>query len=219
MITGPQIRAARSLLNWGQAELAKKAGLTQATIANLELEKHSPTKTTSSILISTFEDAGVELLPDGVRKLKGIQEISGENAIFRLFDSIYNSMKTGGELLITGADERKNPPNFESTVNKLRKAGIQFRVLIEAGNTHLLAPLEEYRCVPKAYFSNIPTFIYRDKLALFIPSRRRPLIQVITSASLADSQRRLFEFMWDQGSMPKKSSARQIYFPVMKESA
>jgi DNA-binding XRE family transcriptional regulator len=219
MITGSQIRAARSLLNWGQAELAKKAGLTQATIANLELEKHAPTKTTSSLLIATFEDAGIELLPDGVRKLKGIQEISGENAIFRLFESIYNTMKKGGELLIAGADERKNPPNFDSTVIKLRNAGIIFRVLVEAENHHLLAPLEEYRFIPKAYFSNTPIFIYRDKLALFIPNQSRPLIQIITSASLADAQRKLFEFMWDQGSMPKKSSTRQIYLPVTKVSA
>jgi hypothetical protein len=212
MITALQIRAARSLLSWGQAELAARAGLTQATIANLELEKHNPTKSTANALIATFEDAGVELLPDGVRKLRGIHEISGENAIHRLFENIYNSMKgDGGELLITGADERKNPSNLESSVKKVRNAGVQFRVLVEEGNTHLLGPLEEYRMIPKAYFSNIPTFIYRDRVAMFIPNQRRPLIQIVTNATLADAQRKWFGFLWDHATIPRKSTAPQVY--------
>jgi transcriptional regulator with XRE-family HTH domain len=74
VITGSQIRAARSLLNWSAAETAQKTGLTRNTIQRLEQIDDVPASRTQSLLElkRIFEQAGVEFIgaPDegpGVR--------------------------------------------------------------------------------------------------------------------------------------------------------
>jgi DNA-binding XRE family transcriptional regulator len=62
MIIGPQIRAARALLNWSADELANKVASTRQTILRLEQAVGVPSTKlqTMSSIIAAFEDAGVE---------------------------------------------------------------------------------------------------------------------------------------------------------------
>jgi len=64
MLTGPQIRAARALLNWSGEDLAKKIGLARHTIMNLEKSDGVPPSRTQTLLdIKTaFEGAGIEFI-------------------------------------------------------------------------------------------------------------------------------------------------------------
>ena len=60
-----QCRAARGLLDWTQEHLATRAGVSRSTVRDFERHRHVLHRTTESLLIMTFHDAGVMLLPPG----------------------------------------------------------------------------------------------------------------------------------------------------------
>ena len=64
ILHGEQIRAARSLLGWSQAELAKKADVAHMTVRRLEA-KNGPVQGTVASLVrvqSALEQAGIEFV-------------------------------------------------------------------------------------------------------------------------------------------------------------
>jgi len=64
MILRPeQCRAARGLLNWTQDHLASLAGVSRSTVRDFECHRHELHRSTESLLVQTFEEAGVRLLP------------------------------------------------------------------------------------------------------------------------------------------------------------
>lgn len=60
MITAPQCRAARALLDWTQAELAERAGIGLSTVQDFEAGRHKPYKRTLEKIAATFAEVGVE---------------------------------------------------------------------------------------------------------------------------------------------------------------
>jgi DNA-binding XRE family transcriptional regulator len=60
MTTPAQIRAARALLDWTQADLAAKAGISPTSINTIEREKGDPKLSTVSAIRRALEEAGVE---------------------------------------------------------------------------------------------------------------------------------------------------------------
>ena len=62
MLSSSQIRAARALLGWSGADLAKKSGVGITTLRRYELQKGIPSANTSVLLIlkDTLELAGIE---------------------------------------------------------------------------------------------------------------------------------------------------------------
>jgi transcriptional regulator with XRE-family HTH domain len=60
MITAMQCRMARAALRWGVRELASRASVSTATIANFEREVTAPTRATRMAIQRAFEDAGIE---------------------------------------------------------------------------------------------------------------------------------------------------------------
>jgi len=65
MITPGQICAARGLLNWTQAQLARAAGLSQVAIKNLERGRTDPRASTLTAIQEAFDRAGVVFLDPG----------------------------------------------------------------------------------------------------------------------------------------------------------
>lgn len=74
-----QIKAARALLNWSQAELSLRSGVSEPTIKRLE----SPDKgalggreETTSKLVTALENAGIQFIDDG--RGHGVMRIGSE---------------------------------------------------------------------------------------------------------------------------------------------
>jgi transcriptional regulator with XRE-family HTH domain len=65
MITRGQIRAARGLLDWAQAELAKAAGLSEVAVKNLERGRTDPRASTLTAIQEAFDRAGLVFLDPG----------------------------------------------------------------------------------------------------------------------------------------------------------
>lgn len=66
MLTPEQIRAARALLNWSQAELADRSGVAAQSIKNIERGVTDPRLTTATTLKRTLESAGVQFVEPGI---------------------------------------------------------------------------------------------------------------------------------------------------------
>ncbi len=58
-----QCRAARGLLDWTQEMLASRAGVSRSTVRDFECHRHVLHRATESLLVHTFQEAGVMLLP------------------------------------------------------------------------------------------------------------------------------------------------------------
>jgi transcriptional regulator with XRE-family HTH domain len=65
MITPGQIRAARGLLNWTQAQLARAVGLSQVAVKNLERGRTDPRASTLTAIQEAFDRADVVFLDPG----------------------------------------------------------------------------------------------------------------------------------------------------------
>jgi transcriptional regulator with XRE-family HTH domain len=91
-----QCRAARGLLNWTQAELAIRAGISRSTVRDFEGERHDLHRSTMALLLQTFEQAGIELLLAGGTGVR----IKGQDAR----DSPASSTQASGNPADRGAD-------------------------------------------------------------------------------------------------------------------
>ncbi|MBT2129935.1 helix-turn-helix domain-containing protein [Aliiroseovarius lamellibrachiae] len=73
MITGPQMRAARSLLGIDQKTLAELAGLSVPTVQRMEASSGNVRGVVDSLtkVVAAFEFAGVELIGEGTASTTG----------------------------------------------------------------------------------------------------------------------------------------------------
>jgi transcriptional regulator with XRE-family HTH domain len=65
MMNAAQCRAARGLLDWTQATLAEKAGVSLSTVRGFETGRHAPIGSNLSAIARAFESAGVEFTNGG----------------------------------------------------------------------------------------------------------------------------------------------------------
>ncbi len=73
MISAAQIKAARMLLGWDQARLAREAGLSLPTIQRMESSEGNVRGNVDSLVkvVEALDRAGVELLAEGVPSVEG----------------------------------------------------------------------------------------------------------------------------------------------------
>lgn len=208
-ITPDQIRAARALKNWSQADLAQRVGMATPSIGNIESGKHNATPQTQTAIIAAFEDAGIEFIDGGVRyKSDTIRILEGENCYLQLLDDVFYSLKGSpqpAELLISCADDRKSPPAVNESYRRIRKSGIAMRQLVEEDNTHLMGPLEEYRYLPRHRFINRVLVIYGQKIATVIDNETK--VMILHDAVMAEVQKNVFNLLWETLPQPTESTA------------
>lgn len=63
MITKDQCRAARALIEWSRADLAKAAKVSERTITDFERGARSPINASLAAIAGALEEAGVEFIP------------------------------------------------------------------------------------------------------------------------------------------------------------
>ena len=224
MITTSQIKAARSLLSWDQKTLAMAAGISLPALANLERQAVVPRQKTIAAIQKALEDSGIEFTEGpGVRfqqEILRITMLDGKDAIQKMFEDIYATVrKEGGELLVGGVSEKlflKAKISSEPLMLFLKKVNrrrdIRSRLLVAEGDTMFVGKPETsiYRWVSKDVFGLVPYYIYRDKYAVLLWGP--PLRVVITqNPSLTETYRRQFEAQWKQARLP--SGNIQRYWP------
>ncbi len=211
LITSDQVRAARALLKWGQAELAEKSCVSIPAIANIETDRQQPSLSTQMRLVKALADAGVELIDGGVRRTRNaIQVFEGDHAHTALLDDIYQELcRTGGqEVLIVGLREmtayergrRKLDTDYlKAHLRRLEVLGVRERILTTAQSQDLLLPRSCYRVLPDEYFSPYAFHIYGDSIAMGAEGPPAQVI-IIKSSYFSQSLRGLFNFTWNHAA-------------------
>ena len=212
MLDAKQIRAARALLDWSQDSLAHSSGVARASIKNIENGLTTPRPETMSIIRETLEKAGVEFTLDSGVRMKNdvLTVIEGKDVYLRLLDNIYHTLKgTKEEALFYCVDDRLSSQEVVEAVIRMRKDGIGTRFLNEDGNDFIHFPLKDYRGIPKEFFNNNVQIIYSDRVATLINGGQK--IFTIKNESFADTQRNIFNFLWNHCKMPLASNAQNVY--------
>jgi transcriptional regulator with XRE-family HTH domain len=214
MITPEQIRAARALLDWSTAELARRTGLTVNGLNKIERGHVNAQRDTLDRVQSCFERAGIAFLGEnGLRRHDPIVTVY-EGADFRrnIIADVYETLKrTGGEYLMAHADETAAIEDLawdflQDQLSKRRKAGVTHRFLVREGDKNLIPPYHTYHEVPEAYFAPYPLEIFGGKVG-FSTRKYAPKAIVIDDARMTDCVRRLFDFVWDHTEIVPEGKA------------
>ncbi len=105
-IISEQLRAARALLRLGQGELARRAHVSVVTIRRLETEgaRERVAPDTVAGVKKALEEAGVEFIPDGVRRRRAARaDARALYADLRAI-SLESAARLKGRELLTDAD-------------------------------------------------------------------------------------------------------------------
>jgi DNA-binding XRE family transcriptional regulator len=72
ILTAEQCRGARAMLGWSQDELALAARVSRQTVADFERGARMPIPNNLTGMVTAFEKAGIEFLPDNGIRLKTV---------------------------------------------------------------------------------------------------------------------------------------------------
>jgi transcriptional regulator with XRE-family HTH domain len=207
VITGRQIRAARSLLDWDATTLAEKAGLTRETVSRIETDTVQAQERSMAKIAKTFRENGVEFLDfEGVRRRPdNIHVYSGREGLIALMEDVYTACQLGiaGDIVMSGISEddfQKYLGEYDQEYLKKMSAlpPIHMRHLIAEDDYNVVSSAySQYRWVARSQFKAVPFYVYADKLAIILFSAvPAPKIFVIHSAEVAEAYRSQFEGMW-----------------------
>lgn len=209
MINAEQIRAARALLDWSTSDLAKQTGLTVNGINKIERGHVQAHRETIEKLQDVFEAARIEFIGDiGVQWAQHhVRTLTGVNGLKAFFDDVRHvAQRSDQEIVICGVDEDYLEEKLGDFIEYQRKemssySNLKMRCLVEEQDFSLGASSYcRYRWLAKGYFSNVPFYIYGDKMAIIVTSGPEdPLILLIHNRTIATAYRRQFEAMWSLG--------------------
>lgn len=212
MATGRQIRAARGLLEWSAADLARAAGVQRATISNMEAETHAPNPATISAVMGVFDLNGIEFLPNegvAVRKSE-IRSFNGKAGYRELLDHIYETMKNGGRIRQFNFGDGKYLAYAEDYIefhlDRMAKIkNLDARVLTLASEANLEAKYCEYRWLDKSCKTFAPYYVYGDFVVLSIHEAtfKKELVSISTKL-IAERYVQQFDTIWAKSVTPKK---------------
>jgi len=211
LTSGKQIAAARQLLDWSQAELANRAGVSKPSIIRIEKDLMSVKDDIRQAVIESFSQQKVEFIDGGTRINEKIVEIiEGEDCYLKLLDDAMLtllSMETPGEFIKSGANEKRSSEGVIRTLNDMRIKGISFRSLLKNNDTFMRGPEEEYRWMPdELYTDSDVKVIYGDKVAYLVSWFNTYRVIIIKDKKIAEEHTRLFNYIWKISNKAKKES-------------
>jgi len=208
LITLAQIKAARSLLSWTQDNLASAAGLSLPGINNLERGITSPRKETLLAIQTTMENAGIEFIDTTGVRLKtpdlSVQIIEGANWLEKYDEDIFSVLKTGADEILQFTCNNKLWMTYGSSTNHLYtehrdKTHFKERILAPLDIEYITSPDSVYRTLPNHFFGKFDRQIYGDRVATILWDTRK--IILIKSKSMANSEKLIFESLWETGKL------------------
>lgn len=215
MIKPNQIRAARNFLNIDQQELADSVGVSKMTISNIENEKGVSKASTLQTIELFFQTRGIRLTEaGGIEPAHNYVTVyEGDNCYMDFLNDAQEVLSIiNGEILFSGSDERRSPPEIVEKFREMRKEGIKMRSLIEGGNTHIMGELDEYRFMPEGLFvdGDVKT-VYADRVAYLVSWADTPKVIMIQDKTIAMEALRHFNYVWDQSETPTETTSPEKY--------
>lgn len=211
---GKQIAAARQLLDWSQEELAQRSGVSKPSIIRMEKELLSVKDDLRSKVIEAFSNDNVEFIDGGTRINKQIVKIlEGNDCYLRLLDMAHEELKqTNGEILFSGADERRSPQQVIDKFIQMKKGGIRMRSLINEGDTHIMGSLNDYRWMNEQLFVDGDVkVIFGEYVAYLMSWTGHPRVVCIHDKNITEENRRVFDFIWNISAKPTHTTSKEMY--------
>ena len=201
-----QLKAARSLLNWSQEDLAKKSGYSLATINNIERGQYEAHSATMTDIVQTFEQAGVQFIDGPGVKIDEadfrIKAYEGEQALGYLFAKIGLALKETEDecLYICGMDESllKQKALEKDLKTLFRRLGkdVPVRILCHKNQSDALGFINFQKKIVSDAVPLIPCFLYMNRVAIVI--LKNPVhVTILYNESLADVYKALFKHLWN----------------------
>jgi transcriptional regulator with XRE-family HTH domain len=214
-ITTAQIRGARGILNWSQADLAERTGISATSVGSIENGQSTPRASTLQTIQKSFEDAGIEFIGlEGMRHKTGdVRVYRGQSGFVDFFNLVYQVARDqGGEILVSNVEERRFLKWAKNTADSHMERmsslqGISFRVLLKEGDVDFAASsYAQYKWLPDQYFSSVPFYAFGDKLAVML-LENEPVIVVLDFPAVAQAFRIQFNAMWELAHAPEKKQS------------
>lgn len=204
MITPRQIRAARSLLDWTQTDLATAASLHINAINKIENAMGIPRTSSLERIQAALETAGIRFRGQrGVEVKEDVFEMvryEGADFLRRMIDDMLLVIRRADDEVMTCTpDERlfnlTDPKQNDRFYAHLRKIGFRERCITRKDyNLFINRAKGTYRWLPEKALGTITYVIYRDRVTFVNWQIRETL--VIRSKSLSQTFADQFEFLW-----------------------
>lgn len=223
MVTGRQIKAARSLLDWDAEDLAKHAGLSRDTVFNIENGKVQARGGSAEKILQAFDENGVEFTDNsGVRlKPQGVEVLIGQIGLQHFFDGVYEHAKLhGGTIVQLGIDENlfwAMGVDFSESHRKRmtqlvkERGDIKVLAILCEGDTNFIASeYNHYRWIARELFSPVPFYIYGENLAIMnfqtVPA---PTIILHKFPAITHAYKKQFDLFWNMAREPDVSQDKK----------
>ena len=210
-ITTAQIRGARGILNWSQADLAERTGISATSIGSIENGQTSPRASTLHSIQKAFESGGIEFIGrDGMRLKTGeVRVFTGRSGYLDFYDEVYATLsKSPCTVLVSNVDERDfakwhGELGSEHLERMQHLDGINYRILLKEGDQYFPASsYAEYRWLPKEQFASVPFYVFGKKLAIMLFDNE-PTIILLDYPAVAEAYRIQFDAAWNQAIIPQ----------------
>lgn len=215
MIQPNQIRAARHYLNIDQKTVAEASGVSTMNISDIENEKGNPRSATLKAIQSFFENRGIKFTENGgIEPAQNYVTVyEGKNCYLNFLNDAQDILSHfKGEILFSGSDEKRSPPEVIEKFKNMRAEGITMRSLVEHGNTYLMGKLDEYRWMPEGLFVDGDVkAIYADRVSYLVSWAETSRVIVIQDKTIAEEAKRHFDFVWEHSEQPDKSTSNVFY--------
>lgn len=201
MLSPAQLRAARGLLDWTRADLAKAANVSPETIKNIEHGTFRPQEQTEQSIIKAFYRHQVEFIEDNGVCFRDdtLSVFEGGNPYLQVLQIAQGILqKQPAELLFTFAYNLPATAETLKAEKDLQAAGCKFRLIVDKSNLGSRYPQGEYRAIPQKYFQkNDLHLVFADRVATFLDSGAK--IIMVRNQNIANTHRSVFAFLWDHG--------------------
>ena len=206
MPTGRQIQAARMLLEWTAADLAKKSDLALSTIGLSEQGDELPPGKARTHILEALDKQGIEFTSgEGVRFREiETRTFTGKDAYRQMLDHIHKVMSEnkGGRLYQIASDAKYLAYAGDYAETYIEKMAaipdLDSRALTIMGDNYFPASYCEYRLLPKEFSKLSPFCVYGDYVVFPVQETARQMALVsIHSKLLADRQVEQFKIFWN----------------------
>lgn len=224
MLTIDQIRAARALLNWSQADLAEKAGLSQTGIARIENGTNKPNTSTLNKIEAAFDKADIEFIGTvGLRKRAGeVRVLSGPDAMSDFLDDVYETIIKHGtqenptQVYLSNVVHQNwlkwmGPQRWKNHTDRMtaKKDIMDVRIIVKEGDYNFPTnAYSKYKWISASLFNDKSFYSYHDKLAFLNFMDDSLQIFIMQQSDFAKGYRDLFLIAWD--NLATKPPNREI---------
>lgn len=213
-ITTAQIRGARGVLNWSQADLSQRTGISATSIGSIENGATTPRASTLDKIRSAFERDGIEFLGlEGMRLQSNyVRTLSGEDGFATFLEDVFLTAITNGtpqkptEVFLSNVVHDNwvkwmGAEKWELHTRRMieKKNLMDVRIIVKEGDTNFPASgYSRYKWFPEALFNDKSFYSYHDKLAFLNFKADDVQITIIQQAEFAEGYRNLFRVAWER---------------------